>query len=83
MYHSAALSAGGRSWQVKVGSITFPDRRRGWVSTLFLHAAAPIGRSPKQWLEVTVLDETQQPDAKELAGVFRTVLQTVSAKPAK
>jgi len=80
VYHTQTLPVGGRNWQVKIGSITYPDRKRGWVSTLFLRAAAPVARSPKQWLEVTVLDETQQPEAEQLAGILRTALETVAAK---
>ena len=80
VYHTGSVTAGKRAWQIRIGSITYPDKTRGWVSTLFLHAAAPIAGSPKQWLEVSLLDETQQPDARELAAVVRTVLETVSAK---
>lgn len=83
VYHAARLKAGKRDWQIKIGSITYPDRRRGWVSGLFLDAAAPIARSAAEWLEVTVLDETHQPDAAELAGVLRTVLAGIHAEPAK
>jgi len=82
VYRSEDLTAGKRKWAVKVGSITYPDRRRGWVSALFVHAAAPIKADPKRWLTVLVTDETQQPDAKELAGVLKTSLAGVAATPA-
>jgi hypothetical protein len=83
VYHAGPLAVGGRGWQVKVGSITYPDRRRGWVSTLFLQAVAPMGANPKEWLEVTVMDETHQPGATELAGVLKTVLAGIGATPVK
>ncbi len=77
VYHRGTLEAGGRAWQLRIGSITFPHRLRGWVSTLFIQAAAPARDDPKRWLQVLVLDETQQPDAKELARYLRTVLAGV------
>ncbi len=82
VYSTGALPAGGRQWKYRIGSITYPDRRRGWVSALFLHAAAPVKADPKSWLTVTVTDETQQPQAKELAAAFRTVVASISAAPA-
>ena len=82
VYHTGKLDAGKRAWQLKIGSITYPHRKRGWVTNLFLHAAAAIAANPKEWLEVTVMDETQKPDAAELAGVLRTVLENISASPA-
>jgi len=82
VYHTVAVRAGGRAWPTKIGSITYPDRKRGWVSALFLHAASPIEKDPKQWIEVLVIDETQQPDAAELAGIFRTVVNGIQAGPA-
>ena len=82
VYHAGPVAAGGRIWKLKIGSTTYPDRRRGWVSTLFLHAAAPIGSNPKRWLTVLVLDETQQPKATELAATLKTTLSTLAAQPA-
>lgn len=81
VYHIASVDAGKRTWPLKVGSITYPDQKRGWVSVLFLHAAAPIAKDPSHWLEVTVMDETQQPDAAELAGILKTVLAGIGAQP--
>lgn len=82
VYHAGSLDAGGRTWQIKVGSITYPDRTRGWVSALFIHTAAAMKGDPRQWLEVTVIDETQQPDAGELAGILKTALAGIAAGPA-
>ena len=82
VYSSGTVAGGGRKWQWKVGSTTYPDRRRGWVSSLFIHAAAAVGSDPKQWLTVVVLDETQQPDARELATILKTALSGVTADPA-
>jgi len=82
VYRQQGLTAGGRKWAVKVGSITYPDRRRGWVSALFIHAAAPIKADPKRWLTVLVTDETQQPDAGQLAGILKAALAGVAAAPA-
>jgi len=76
-YRTGQLVVGPRTWRYQIGSITYPDRRRGWVSALYLHAAAPIAADKKQWLSVTVTDETQQPDAKELAGILRTVVSGI------
>jgi pimeloyl-ACP methyl ester carboxylesterase len=83
IYSTGKLDAGGKAWQYQIGSITYPEKDRGWVSTLFLHASAPLGEDAHQWLEVTVMDETQQPDAQELATIFRTLLEGVGATPAK
>jgi len=83
LYHTGRLDAGGRTWQMRIGSITYPDRRRGWVSALFLHAAAAMKADSRRWLEVTVIDETQQPDAAELAGILKTVLSGVKARRMK
>jgi len=82
VYRRQDLTAGGRKWAVKVGSITYPDRRRGWVSAWFVHAAAPIKADPKRWLTVLVADETQQPEAAELAGIVKAALAHVAAAPA-
>ena len=79
VYHSGQVTAGRRDWKYRIGSITYPDRRRGWVSALFIHAAAPVGADPRRWLTVTVTDETQQPQAQELAGTVKTVLQGIAA----
>ncbi len=81
VYGTGQAAGGGRTWSYKIGSITYPDRRRGWVSSLFIHAAAPIAANPRQWLTVMVTDETQQPDAAELAAALRTALETVTAGP--
>ena len=83
VYRTDELAAGGRTWQCTVGSITYPDRRRGWVSALFCHCAAAVKADPRRWLTVTVTDETQQPDADELAGILKTALSGVVVRPAK
>ncbi len=80
LYRTADLKAGRRTWRLMIGSITYPDRTRGWVSTLFLHAAAPIANNPKRWLEVTLMDETMAPDPAVLAAALQTVLAGVEAK---
>jgi len=89
VYHTLKVAAGGRTWAVKIGSITFPDRRkdaagkvRGWVSTLFVHASAPIREDPKRWLTVMIMDETHQPDAAQLAAVFRAAAGGLTVKKA-
>ncbi len=82
VYRTGALAAGGRRWTYTIGSITYPDRQRGWVSALFVHAAGAIRADPRRWLTVTVIDETQQPEAKELAEAFKTVVATIAAEPA-
>ena len=81
VYHAADLALAGRTWQVKIGSITFPDKRRGWRTTLFVHAAAPVASDPRQWIEITIMDETQEPDPNELAPVFRTILAHLAVRP--
>ena len=81
-YHTGKLVAGPRTWRYTIGSITYPDRLRGWVSALYVHAAAPIAGDGKQWLSVTVTDETQEPDAKELAEVVKTAVSGITAKAA-
>jgi hypothetical protein len=83
IYERGSLAAGGRSWQVRIGSITFPDRRKGWRTTLFVHAAAAIDAEPDKafrWIEITLMDETQRPDPQELAAAFRTVLAGLTVK---
>ena len=93
VYHKLTVPAGGRFWSVKIGSITFPDRRkdttgkvRGWISTLFLRAVAPIQKAPTRWLTILIMDETGKPDAKEMATLFQSVAAGLtvgeSAKPA-
>ena len=89
VYHTGSLNSGRRHWQFRIGSITYPDRSisvktgkpRGWVSALFIHAAALVRDDPKQWLEVLVLDETQQPDAGQLATILKTVTSFIAATP--
>lgn len=89
VYQTSQLAVGGnvggrifvRSWKYRVGSITYPDQQRGWVTALFIHAAAPIDADRRQWLTVMVIDETQQPDAAELAAAFRTALASITATP--
>ena len=81
VYHAGQVSAGERTWTYKIGSITYPDRKRGWVTSLFLHAAAPVAQDPRQWLTIQVTDETQQPDAAELVTVFKSVLSSVTVAP--
>lgn len=82
VYGSGQATGGGREWKYRIGSITYPDRRRGWVSALFIMASAPIDKDPKRWLSVIVVDETQQPDPAELAGILRGCIETLSMKPA-
>ena len=81
VYHRGVLKAGGRQWTCRIGSITFPHRKLGWQSTLFVHASAPTRADGRQWLEVTVLDETQQPRASQLAPILRAVLASVRVGP--
>lgn len=81
VYHTGTLAAAGRSWKVTIGSITYPDRRRGWVSSLFIHATTPISPDGLQWLEVLVSDETQQSEARELAGIVKTILTSIAGSP--
>ena len=78
-----AAGASGGGWEYQIGSITFPHKDRGWQSTLFLHAWSPTSADGKQWLEVTVLDETQQPDASQLARAAKTVVGGVKVTPAQ
>jgi hypothetical protein len=77
VYKTGKITAGKRTWEYKIGSITFPNSKRGWQSTLFIHACAPIADDPKEWLEVTVDDETQQPAAAQLAGILKTLIAGV------
>lgn len=88
IYRTQQVPCGGRFWQVKIGSMTYPDRRkdtdgkpRGWVSVLFLHASAPIRRDPRQWLAILVMDETGKPDAAELAGLFKLAATGLVVRP--
>jgi hypothetical protein len=77
-YASGKLAAGGRNWEYRIGSITFPDAKRGsWQSTLFINAFAPLGDDGRQWLELTLMDETQEPDAAQVAGLFKSVLASI------
>ena len=83
IYQRRTLPAAGRTWQVRIGTVTFPDRRKGWRTTLFVHATAAIGAKPEKafrWIEITLMDETQRPDARELATALRTVLTGLSVK---
>jgi pimeloyl-ACP methyl ester carboxylesterase len=82
VYHRGQVQAGGRTWQYRIGSMTYPDRRRGWVSPLFVHSAALIEKDPRRWLTVMLTDRTQQPDANELAAVFKAAIGSLSARPA-
>lgn len=80
VYGEGTLPAGGRTWGYEVGSITYPDRSidattgepRGWVTVLFVHAAAAVADDKTEWLEVLVSDETGKPDPDELARLFKT-----------
>jgi hypothetical protein len=76
---ASVAAGGGDRWDYQIGSITFPHKDRGWQSTLFLHAWRGLAADGKRWLEVTVLDETQQPDAAQLVGALRTILAGVKA----
>ncbi|KKK61402.1 hypothetical protein LCGC14_3014680, partial [marine sediment metagenome] len=82
VYRTGKLTAGGRTWRTRIGSITYPDRRRGWVSALFVHAAAPVAADGRRWLTVMLTDETQRPDAAELAKILKTALASIAAEPA-
>ena len=62
VYHAGPLTAAGRKWRIEIGSITFPDKRKGWRTTLFLQAAAHVAKDKTRWVEITVMDETQKPD---------------------
>ncbi len=78
-YHTQTLSIGRDRWDLVVGSMTYPDRKRGWVSVLFVSATTPHSPDRRQWLRVLLMDETQQPDAKELAGLLKVALTTARA----
>jgi pimeloyl-ACP methyl ester carboxylesterase len=65
------------NWRIRIGSITYPDRRRGWVTALFAHASSPLSPDGRKWVSVVLTDETQQPDAQELAGYLRAALGDV------
>ncbi|HOD82714.1 MAG: hypothetical protein BWX88_02886 [Planctomycetes bacterium ADurb.Bin126] len=82
-----SLQAGGRTWSVKIGSFTYPDQKRGWVSPLFAYAAAPMGSDPKQWLSVLIWDETQRKEldeqAAEMASLLRSALENMTVGPAE
>jgi len=80
VYHAGPLTAAGRKWRIEIGSITFPDKRKGWRTTLFLQAAAHVAKDKTRWVEITVMDETQEPDPKKLATVFRTLLTSLDVK---
>lgn len=82
-YTTGGVSADGVDWDYQIGSITFPHKDRGWQSTLFLHAWSPLANDEKRWVEVTVLDETQQPDGAQLARIVKTILAGVRAESAK
>lgn len=77
IYTTGKISAGGRNWEYRIGSITFPHAKKGWQSTLFINAWSPMTDDAKQWLELTLLDETQAPDAAQMAGLFKSVLASV------
>ena len=74
VYHTAVVRAGKAEWSVKVGSMTYPDQTRGWVSPLFLYATRSTRSSPRRWQAVMIMDETMEPDAAHLAGVLKTLL---------
>ena len=83
IYQRGTLTGAGRSWQVRIGSVTFPDRRKGWRTTLFIHAAAAIDAKPDKafrWIEITLMDETQRPNPQELGTTLRTILSGLSVK---
>ena len=61
--------------------MTYPDQKRGWISVLFLSAAAAHSPDRRQWVRVLVLDETQQPDAKQLAQLLKAALTAVRLSP--
>jgi len=83
VYRTDELAVGRRRWRCTTGSITYPDRRRGWVSALFCHCATPVNDDPRRWVTVTVNDETQQPDPDELATILKTVLARVAVRPVR
>ena len=76
-YWRGNLTAGGRTWRIGVGSMTYPDQRRGWVNVLFVSAAAPHSADGRQWMHVLVSDETQKPDARELTVLLKTALTSI------
>lgn len=80
-YRTDALEAGGRTWTLATGSITIPHQEKGWLSTLFVRAVSPLegGDEPKSWLTVTLLEETQKPDATEMAAALKAALSGVKA----
>ena len=80
VHHRLQIPAGARTWRVRIGTITFPDKRRGWRTTLFCHAAAPLAADGKKWVEVAVLDETQKPDPRQIAEAFHTVVSDLKAQ---
>jgi len=84
VYHTAAVRAGAVEWNVKIGSMTYPDQTRGWVSPLFLYATRATSAGRK-WQAVMIMDETMEPDAATLAGVLKTLIasQRVTASPPK
>ena len=81
VYRKGQWPLAGRKWTWRIGTITFPDKRHGWRTTLFVHAASPLGDDGRQWLEVVVMEESQKPQPKPLARLVRTLLQAVDAKP--
>jgi len=85
VYHADQVAAGGRTWKMKIGSFTYPDQKRGWVSPLFIHASAPIAGDPTRWLTVLIWDETQRPEDAEivdrLAILFKTAISGITVKP--
>ena len=82
VYHDGTADVGPRKWQVKIGSITFPHAKRGWVSTLFIRAVTATPPDSRGWDSVLILDETQQPDAAELATLLKTLLVGMRTTPA-
>jgi pimeloyl-ACP methyl ester carboxylesterase len=77
VYHTGRIARGRQTWQYRIGSITYPDGRRGWVSALFIQAAAPRGKDTRRWWNILVVDETQEPDSKELAQFLTTALRSL------
>ena len=74
VYHTAVVGAPKAEWSVKVGSMTYPDQTRGWVSPLFLYATRSTASSGRRWQAVMIMDETMEPDAAHLAAVLKTLL---------
>ena len=87
VYQTLSLQAGGRTWSVKIGSFTYPDQKRGWVSPLFAYAAAPLASDPRQWAGVLIWDETQRGELDEQAGemalLLRSALEHLGVGPAE